>query len=742
MSMTDGELCKIVGDLVKDAEAYRDEQSADRIRAMEYYDGTMTDTPSDDGRSKVVSRDVRGEIKKVLPSIVRIILGGDKIVEYQPVNENDDKSAQQATDYVNYLAFPESDGPDAVHDAIDDALRLRNGILKWWQDERIDIKVSMHSGLDDNSFAQLVSDDAVEVLEHTASPEQVEVMGPMGPVMQPVTMHDVKIRRQIKKSRAKVAAIPLENWLIHPDAINLVDSPILGEGYKVRRSDLVAMGYDRKMVDDLPIATSHSKEGDEEETTRRRDVFNNEEQAAKALQEIDFYELLIRVDYDDDGIAELRRLVFAGGLKEDNLLENTEWDEINYADVVCERRPHQWEGNSVADDTMDIQRIKTVLLRQTLDNLYWQNNLQPVVQEGMVENPEAVTNPAFGLPIRVKSGTDVRTAISWSTVPMVADKSFAMLEYLDNEKHDRTGISDASGGMPHDALQNMTAKASAMIEQAGIGQTEMMVRTIANCLKPVFRGLLKLIIQHQDQPRTVRLRGKWEQFDPRTWNVEMDATVNTGLGAGTRERDMMMMQVVTMMQEKLLAAFGPMNNPYVKPEQLYNGIAKTVEASGLKSVDQYFSNPDPQELAALQQAAAQKPSPEQEKIQGQMQIEQVKGQVQIALKDKDIAKEASKEREQRDADLVIKQAELQKETQSREHEAMIEQMKSADQMMLEREKIASNERIKFAELAAKMELEREKMEREDARAERQRQTDAEMAAAQMQMKAQQPEAVQ
>jgi hypothetical protein len=52
---------------------------------------------------------------------------------------------------------------------------------------------------------------------------------------------------------------------------------------------------------------------------------------------------------------------------------------------------------------------------------------------------------------------------------------------------------------------------------------------------------LKLIIQHQDQPRTVRLRGKWVEFDPRTWNVDMDATVNTGLGAGTRERDMMMM---------------------------------------------------------------------------------------------------------------------------------------------------------------------------------------------------------
>ncbi len=726
-AMNDEELCRLVAALVKDCEHYREDQSPTRTRAMEYYDGTMLDTPSDDGRSKVVSRDVRGELKKVLPSIVRVILGGDKVVEYQPVKQEDDQSAQQATDYVNYLAFPESEGPDAVHDAIYDCLLLRNGILKWWQDERIDVKVSTHSGLDDNSFSQLVADDDVEVLEHSPTSEAVgnNVVS---------LFHDVKIRRKIKKCRAKMAAVPMDNFLIHPDAINIVDSPIVGEGYRIRRSDLVAMGYDRKKVDDLPIAGS-SKHRDEEETTRRRDIFNKDQMISKSMEEVDYYELLVKIDYDDDGIAELRRIVFAGGLTEECLFENTEWDDINYADVVCERRPHQWEGNSTSDDSMEIQRIKTVLLRQTLDNIYWQNNLQPTVQEGAIINPEAVTNPAFGLPIRVQSGTDVRMALTYNPVPFVADKSFQMLTYLDQELHERTGISDASGGLAPDALQNMTAKASAMIEQVGIGQTEMMVRTIANCLKPAFRGLLKLIIQHQDQPRTVRLRGEWVQFDPRTWNVDMDATINTGLGAGTRERDMMMMQVVTGMQEKLLTAFGPSNNLYVKPEQLYNGIAKTVEASGLKSVDQYFSNPTPEEVQAFAEAKSQQPSPEQEKTQGAIAVEQAKGQVtaqvkqveiqaQMAMSDKKMQLDANKEREQRDADLVIKQAELEKETQAAMNEAQINAGLEADRMQIEREKIASSERIAAAKIEADVRMEIERMDREDARAERQHQADA------------------
>ncbi|OCO98909.1 hypothetical protein BC374_25730 [Ensifer sp. LC13] len=53
------------------------------------------------------------------------------------------------------------------------------------------------------------------------------------------------------------------------------------------------------------------------------------------------------------------------------------------------------------------------------------------------------------------------------------------------EATDRTGISDASSGLAPDALQNMTAKASARVEQAGIGQTELMVRTFAQGLRRV-----------------------------------------------------------------------------------------------------------------------------------------------------------------------------------------------------------------------------------------------------------------
>ncbi|CCE94636.1 conserved hypothetical protein [Sinorhizobium fredii HH103] len=655
-AMSTQQIAAQVSQLVKDCENYRDELSVDRIKAMEYYDGTMKDTPADANRSKVVSRDVRSAIKKVLPSLIRTILGNDKVVEYEPVNEGDEASAEQATDYINYVVFPESDGYDALQDAAHDALKLRNGVIRWWYDKKRTVQVSRHTGLDEQALVQLVADDDVEVLEQEQYAEQVDT--PQGP--QEMPFFNVKIRRVSEYGCTKLAAVPLEEFLIHPDAISIDDSPITGLKTRLCRSDLIAMGYDRELIEGLPASGSDIKE-EEEEFTRRRDAFDENDSIVKALQEVDYYELYVKIDVDDDGIAELRRMCFAGGLAEANLLDDEETDEVPFADLIVERRPHQREGNSVTDDMAEIQRVKTVLMRQTLDNLYWQNNQQPIVQEGVIQNPESVLNPKFGQPIRVGQGTDARAAVSYNVVPFVAEKSFSMLAYLDQEATDRTGISDASSGMAPDALQNMTAKASAMIEQAGIGQTELMVRTFAQGLRRVFKGLLKLVIKHQDKPRSVRLRGQWVTFDPRHWNAEMDATVNTGLGAGTRERDMMMMQVVGAQQEKLLAAYGPVNNPYVTPDNIWNSVSRGVEAAGLRTPNLYFTKPTPEQIQQLQQAAANKPDPEMEKVKIKAQADMEKAKLDAQIAQQRIQTEAQLEMKRIEQEMALKRYQIDQE---------------------------------------------------------------------------------
>jgi len=666
-----------VANMIRDAERHADDQQPDRLRATQYYNGEMMDTLPDAGRSKAVTRDVRAHIKKALPSICRTLLHGDELVEFMPKGEGDEAGAEQSSDYINFVVLPESGGRDAIYDAIHDALLLRNGILKWWVDERLEVSVSRHSGIPSEAFAELAAGDDVEVLEHTEREEMVEVDGQAVPF----PVHDVKLRRTIQRKQIKASAVPRERFLIHPDAVTFEDSLLTGERTQVTRSDLVAMGYDRETVDGIGRTDE-----DNTEEVERRDFLSDTDAQTKANELVDYYEIFVRIDLDDDGIAELRRMCFAGGIHEQNLLLNEECDEVQFCDLCAMRQPHQWEGISIADDLMDLQRAKTVLLRQTLDNLYWTNNPQPVVNSAAIVDLDPVVNPDFGKAIQLNDGYNVRDAIHWNTIPFVAKESFGMMDYIDAEARDRTGISEASAGMAPDALQNVTAKASAMIEQSGIGQTEMIVRNLAQGLRRFFRGLLRLTIQHQDVPRTVRLRDEWVQIDPRQWNADMDCTVNTGLGAGTRERDMAVMGQVIGLQEKLFAAFGP-DNPFVKPENVYASISRMVEAAGLKTPGLYFTEPNPQEIAAKMQAAAQKPDPEEQKFQAQMQLEQVKLQTQQA-----------KEKAQMDADLQVKQAEIQAQSIAQREKLEAEAALAAQRMSWEREKFTAELQLKREEM--------------------------------------------
>jgi len=264
------------------------------------------------------------------------------------------------------------------------------------------------------------------------------------------------------------------------------------------------------------------------------------------------------------------------------------------------------------------------------------------------------------------------------------------LEYLDQEAQDRTGVSDASAGLAPDALQNMTATASEMINQAGIGQTEMMVRTVAEGLRSFFRGILKLVIRHQDIPRTVRLKGEWHEFDPRHWNADMDCTVNVGLGAGTRERDMQVMQFVMGLQEKLLAAYGP-NNPFVKPNNLWESLSRSIEAAGLKTPEMYFTEPDPQEVQALLEQAGQQG---QQQAQAEMQMKMQEAQMDAQI------------------DQQKMQQQAQADQQKMQQQAEIDRMKVEAEIQNARERMAAELQMARELMQAEFQIAREKMQLE------------------------------
>ncbi|QAX31306.1 portal protein [Leisingera sp. NJS204] len=670
-----------VAQLVQQCESYLDEQAPDRERALEYHDGKVDDLPvdtDDDGnpvRSSVVSKDVRSALKKLMPSIMRSILSNDKLVEYAPVAQEDEAGAEQATDYVNNVVVPECGAEQAIYDSVFDALLLKTGIVKWAAYRKLSAEIHEFTDQGDNDVLGLFDDPDIEIFDHEKTEETDKDVLALDPNAR---RHSFKLRRTVKKKEVRLEAIPRGSFLIFPGADSIDASPIVGERQEVTRSELVERGYDREKVDNLTAQGGVSSEDDDKHARMGDDWTQIEGGTTKALETVKIYEVYVRLDLDGDGIAEMHKIVFGEGGDGDKdeknrvVLEKEAVTEAPYADVVAERDAHQFEGHSVFEDVEDIQRIKTSLLRGTLDNIYWQNNPQPEVDLSVVADPEAVFAPRFGKPILKKGGTAGVPAVTWRQIPFYADSSFQMLPYMDEIAKDRTGITEQSGGLDPAQIANVNTGVAQLAAEAGIAQAEMIIRTLSRGgLKKAFRGLLKLVIAHHDQPRTVRIRKEWVEYDPRHWNVDMDCKVNVGLGAGSRERDMAVLQVILGLQEKLLGQLGP-DNPYVKPDQLYNTLAKMTETAGFPSAEPYFTKPDPEEIQQELEAQQNQPDPEKMKVQAQMQIEQAKADARQQV-----------EQAQMQADLMVKDAERRKDLEVAELKAQVDLLKHNQQMALE-----------------------------------------------------------
>jgi hypothetical protein len=465
MAMDRDELARTVGRLIEDCDQNETTREAKRLRALDFFRGEMARyLPNDEGRSSMTSRDVRSTIRKVLPAMKRTILGSNEIVKYEPVGPEDEDAADQASKYVNKIVIPETRAEDAISDAILSALLLDEGVLHWWHEEKQRVTVTHHSGLTEQEVMVLGQSEGVEVLESEGYEADINGM--------PMQLFRVRVKRIVTKSEIKIAAIPLEDFLMHPDAKHEDDAPIIGHRYRCRRSDMVAMGYDREMVDSLPMAQRDLFDDDEQES-RNPDDFSSlalGQGIVGAMEEIEVYRVFVRIDADDDGIAELREVHFVKSADADNsILFDDYADEANYAVLVTERIMHSWQGVSVYDDVEDIQTLKTVLLRQTLDNLYASNNPQPVMQLGVVANPDAVFNPEFGKPIQVRSGTSVNDAVKWQAVPFFAEKTLGMLDKADATIVDRTGISPAAAGLDPNALAERPRAGRADDQRCRIG---------------------------------------------------------------------------------------------------------------------------------------------------------------------------------------------------------------------------------------------------------------------------------
>jgi hypothetical protein len=696
--MTEDDLKSELQQLFDDSTLYTTQIVEEREASLKFY--MMQPLGNEvEGRSQVKTSDVADVIDWIMPQMQELLSGSSAPVEFVPSNADDIEQAKQETAYTRYVFAQENNGFLASYTWHKDALLQKNGVIKVWWDKNEDRAKETYENLNQIELDMLLQDDDVEEKDVTVTEEDGQKS--FGAV----------VVRKSNIGRVKITNIAPENFFVARqwNSLLLEEAP-----YCAHREDEVSIaslrrdGVEEKVLDSLSGNTEDDITG--EKQVRYQDQggvdYNSSTKVRRTCTVTEHY---VRIDYDGDGEEELRCVRVAGSGANSHVIYNEEVDSIPFFSITPNILTHRFHGRSVADVTLEIQKIKTALIRQVLDNIYLSNNPRPIVRKGAVKMDTLLTSK-IGVPIMV----DSIDAIRFDSVPFTAGSSLELFAYIDSMREERTGVSKNTQGLDPNSLKDQTLYAVSKLMSAAQQRILLIARIFAEVgYAPLYRRIQELVCKYEKNERIFEVAGEYVSVNPRTWRKRTNTRVLVGTGNNTTDMQLAAIQQVLAYQEKIIALQGGAMG-IVRLENVYAALDDYCKLSGLLTTRKYFTSP-----AELQQLmASQPPAPPQ-----------TDPTTQIALADVQMRGEKGK----LDAQVTLK---------TKEEELAVKREEIATKAMLEREKMAKEESLKNKELLLKakelelkeaqavsdVELELKKMSEDERRAQVERENQASAAA--------------
>jgi len=598
------ELQSLLSGQIQNALGYLGGQLSDsRTKSLEYYLGDKLGTEID-GRSQVVSTDVSDTIESLLPNLLRVFTASDKVVHCEPMTAEDVPMAAQATAYLNHVFYKENDGFQLLYNFFKDALIEKNGFLKiYWDDsEKVDYETYENLSIVEKEALQDTKDEIEtveeEVFEDESAKEkfeevlkQYEMQGvDISQVQVPnFNLYNCKIKRIKKTGKVKIESIPPEEFLIDRSAKSIEDADFVSHKVLMTRSDLVAMGYPQDEVDELP--KSDLDIYNDEETVRLADVddYRISSSTDTSTEKVLVYESYVKYDYDQDGIAELRKIVSAGA-DGHHILSNMPCDSVPFVTITPIPMPHRFYGRSISELVEDVQLMKSTVMRQLLDNMYLTNNNRVAVMDGMVNMDDLLTTRPGGI---VRTKQPPNQVMQPLQAQPISQQAFPLLSYLDSVREGRTGVSKEAQGLSPDTLNAKTATGVNALMQQTQMRSELIARVFAETgVKDLFKKIFELMVKYQDKEKIIMMSNQYVPVRPTEWKDRFNISIVVGLGTGSKEQQTIMLNSILERQLQAFQIQGGKEMPMVNLKNMYNTLTKMVENAGLKNVETYFVDPD------------------------------------------------------------------------------------------------------------------------------------------------------
>lgn len=593
-AMGETELVALLQDQEKMAVSYRSSELAEEQRlALEYYDA-LPFGDEEEGRSQVVSPDVAEAVDYMTISILRTVVSGDRVVEFEAKQQGEEDAAEDATEAVNYQFMRGQDGYKVLTDWLQSGLIEKIGVVKTCARKEMKKRKERLAQVSEDVLVSLMNEPNVKVT--TTTQDETDA-------------YTVEVETEREQTCYEDITIPSEEFLFSARLRDVDDM-----GYKAHRvlktkSELVEMGFDRDQVEDLAGEGTYY-DSDARSTTRWADEGQMRTSSLPGMDMVWLLEEYVNVDLNGDGVAELIQVFRVDG----TILDMNPVEGNPFVVFTPFPRAHRMVGNSLADKVMDIQRIRSVILRQTLDGIYLTNNprmwlpkeceTENTVDDLLTVRPGGIIrgSGAGGQPIPLNEPFDVQ-------------RGMAMLQYLAGEQESRTGITRLNQGLDADAL-NKTATGTALMQAQGQQFEEFIARNFAEAMSRLFIKKLRLMIDSGD-PVAVRVDGQYRSADPKEWSPDMDVSIRVGLGSGRKDQRLAYRSQLLQMQQLGL------EGGLCSPKHIASNMFGWIRDASLGNPNDYWQDPEEPGYQPQQQ----QPDPKMLETQQKAQTEQAKLQI-------------------------------------------------------------------------------------------------------------------
>ena len=616
---TDSELLQVISQEVQNSLGfYTSDLSEQRQQSLKYYLGEPYGNEVE-GRSAVVTQELLETVESVLPSLMRMFTQSDRMVRFEPTQPEDTRFAESISQYCNHIFHKDNDGFSILYDLFKTALLQKNGFCKIYWSTSKEQRKEQYQDLTEIEYNSLLLDTEVEVVKVDEKPSD-DALFPV--------KYDVEVKRNKDLGRVKIESVPPEDILVSKRATSMKDCNFIAHRVYKTRSELIDMGYDATIVNDLPV--SDEEVFNTEAVTRRSyddastDLNVSTLDPSQAV--VNVTECYLKVDMDGDGIAELRKVTVGGnGYNNYKLLENEEIPFMPLTMVRAIPMPYRFFGLSFYD---------------------------------------LLTSRAGGV-VRVKSPN----AVTPMQTPNFLNEGLAMMKKIDEIKESRTGVAKQQMGLNADTINksHTTATSTNQMMMAQTQRIELIARNFAEGVKDIFKTMFAIVCEYQDQERMIRINNDFVPMNPREWYNRYDVTVQVGLGTGNQDQRLEVLQRVLAVQEKLIMQ-GGLN--MVTPQNIYNTLEQFLQNSGYKDASPFFVNP-----------TNNPPQPKEPRVDPAIQLAQQDLQMrqQKAMSDLELANKKL----QVDSTIKAKKLDLD------EQKLAAQVVKETDNMEMEKEKLAT-----------------------------------------------------